>query len=56
MGRQSYKFEIITSAEPSEHPEDAEFLDDLRWRLRRAISDVQSDWPDRFIDTMGLDG
>lgn len=55
MGRHTEKMEIMVSVEPSEHPEDQEFLDDLKWRLRRAVSDVQSDWPERFIDTMGLD-
>lgn len=55
MSKSTYKIEIGVVLDPFERQEDVEFWDDLTWRLRRAISDVQSDWPERFIDTMGLD-
>lgn len=54
MGRSTETIEIMVSVEPSEHPEDGEFLEDLKFRIRSTLGEVRADYPRRFIDTMGL--
>jgi hypothetical protein len=55
MGRSPEKIGIVVYVEPSEHPEDDEFLRDLKQRVLLAVEETRDEWPSYFIDTMGLD-
>lgn len=55
MGRSAERIEIVTWVEPSEHEADRRFLEELKFRVRHTVEDVQREFPRYFIDTMGLD-